>query len=145
MTQDRPASVTAAVWLTAAVIALSGVSAVLAIVFSDELTDAWRGQRADVGSVEPPSIGPVAVVMLVVVAVLIVVLLEFFRARHGWARNVLSVMVLLVALAALATLRLDPPPLFAVAAALMVLLDVGVVVALWLRPTTAYLRVRPPA
>lgn len=144
MTQDRPASVATAVWLTIAVVALTGLAAVLAMVFSDELTDAWRSRRTDVGSVEPPSIAPVVVVMLVVVAALVVVLLEFFRARHGWARAVLSVVVGLLALASLATLRLDPPPLFAAAAVLMVLLDVAALVALWLRPTSSYLRVPPP-
>ena len=144
MAQDRPAAVAAAVWLTVTVIALTVVAAVLAMVFSDELTDAWRSRRTDAGSVEPPSMAPVAVVMLVVVALLVVVLLEFFRARHGWARPVLSALVALLALASLATLRIDPPPLFAGLAVLMVLLDVAVLVTLWLRSTSAYLRL-PPA
>lgn len=140
MSQERPAAVTAAVWVSGALIALMAVTAVLSIVFRSDLTDAWRSGRADAGSVEPPSIMPVAVVMLVVVGLLAVVLLELFRARHGWARWALTVTIVLLALGALATLRIGPPALFVVVCVLSLVLDAAALVALWHRDTSAYLR-----
>ena len=140
MSQDRPASVTMAVWMTWALVALSGVIALLSLVFKSELTDAWESGRADSGSVEPPSIVPVVVVMLVVVGLLALVLMEFFRARHGWARVALTVAVVLMALSTLATLRIGPPALFVVLSIVGLVLQAGVVGALWHRDTSAYLR-----
>ena len=140
MSQERPAVVTAAVWLVGVLIALSVITAVLAIVLQDELMDAWASGKEDAGSIEPPSIVPVAVVMLVVVALLVVVLLEFFRARHGWARPTLTAIVVLFALATLATLRIGPPAAFVVLGIASLVVDVLVVVTLWHRDTTAYLR-----
>jgi hypothetical protein len=140
MSQDRPASVTMAVWMTWALVVLSGVTALLSLVFKGELTDAWKSGRVDSGSVEPPAIVPVVVVMLVVVALLALVLMEFFRARHGWARAALTVTVVLMALSTLATLRIGPPALFVVLSVVGLVLQAGVVGALWHRDTSAYLR-----
>jgi len=139
MSQERPAAV-AAVWLTWAQLALLLVASLLSVAFKDELTRAWESGRLDTGSVEPPSIVPVVVVMLVVVGMLIFVLLEFFRARHGWARVAITVMLGLLALGTLATLRSGPPALFVAVSVLSLVLDVAIVVALWHRDTTAYLR-----
>jgi hypothetical protein len=140
MTQDRPTSVVAAVWLTWGLVALSMVIALLTVVFKDELKDAWESGRPDAGSVQPPAIVPVAVVMLIVVALVAVVILEFFRSRHGWARVALTGTVALMALATLATLRIGPPALFVVLSVVGLVLQAAVVVALWRRDTSAYLR-----
>jgi hypothetical protein len=145
MTQDRPTSVVAAVRLTWALVALSAVTALLTVVFKDELMDAWRSGREDAGSVQAPAIVPVAVVMLVVFALVAVVLLEFFRSGHGWARVALTGTVAVMAISTLATLRIGPPTLFVVLSVLGVLLELGVVVALWHRDTAAYLRAHDPA
>ena len=140
MSQDRPASVAAAVWLTWALVVLSGVIAILSLVFKSELTDAWASGRVDSGSVEPPAIVPVVVVMLIVVALLAIVLLEFFRSRHSWARTWLTVTVVLLALSTVATLRIGPPTLFVLLSIVGLVLQAGVVGALWHRGTTAFLR-----
>jgi len=143
MSQDRPASVTAAVWMTWGLVGLSGVTALLSLVFKSELTDAWRSGRVDSGSVQPPAIVPVVVVMLIVVALLALVLVQFLRSRHGWARNALTATVVLMAISTLATLRIGPPALFVVLSVVGLLLQAGVVVALWRRDTSAYLRADP--
>jgi len=140
MNQDRPASVTMAVWMTWALVVLSGATAILSLVFKSELTDAWKSGHVDSGSVEPPAIVPVVVVMLVVVALLALVLMEFFRARHGWARVALTVTVVLMALSTVATLRIGPPALFVALSVVGLVLQAGVVGALWHRDTSAYLR-----
>lgn len=143
MTQDRPASVRAAMLLTWALVALWGVTCAFAVVFKDELMDAWESGRVDAGSVKPPAIVPVTVVMLIVVALVAVVLIEFFRARHGWARTALTVTIVLMALSTAATLKIGPPALFVVLSVASLLLQVGLVVVLWRRDTTAFLQAHP--
>ncbi|WP_155993299.1 hypothetical protein [Nocardioides sp. URHA0020] len=140
MSQDRPASVKAAVWLTLALVALSGVMALLSIIFRDDLMEAWESGRPDASSLKPPAIAPVAAVMLVVVALLALVILEFFRSQHGWARWALTGNVVLMALGTCATLRIGPPALFVVLSVVGLVLQVAIVVALWHRDTSAYLR-----
>lgn len=139
MSQERSAA-TAAVWLTWAQLVLLLVASVLSVVLDDELADAWQAGRVDTGSVEPPSIVPVVVVMLAVIGLLLYVLLEFFRSRHGWARVAITATLALLALGTLATLRIGPPALFVVVAVLSLVLDAAIVVALWRRETTGYLR-----
>ena len=139
MSQVRPAAV-AAVWLTRAQLVLLLVAALLSVVLDDELADAWQAGRVDAGSVEPPSIVPVVVVMLAVIGLLLFVLLEFFRSRHGWARVAITVTLVLLALGTLATLRIGPPALFVVVSVLSLALDLAIVLALWRRDTTGYLR-----
>lgn len=139
MSQERPAAL-AAVWLTRAQLVLLLAAALLSVIFHDELTDAWQAGRVDTGSVEPPSIVPVVVVMLAVMGSLLYVLLEFFRSRHGWARAAIAVTLGMLALGTLATLRSGPPALFAVVSVISLVLDMAIVVALWHRDTTAYLR-----
>lgn len=143
MTQDRPASVRAAVWLTWALVVLSGVISVFAVVFKDELKDAWETGRVDAGSVEPPAIVPVTVVMLIVVALVALVLVEFFRARHSWARTALTATIVLMALSTAATLKIGPPALFVVLCVIGLLLQAAVLVALWRRDTTVFLQADP--
>jgi hypothetical protein len=140
MSQDRPASVKAAVWLTLALVALTGVTALLAIVLKDDLMSAWESGRPDAGSLKRPAIVPVAVVMLVVFGLLALVVLEFFRSRHGWARIALTATVVLMALGTCATLRIGPPATFVVISVVGLALQLAVVLALWHRDTSAYLR-----
>lgn len=139
MSQERPAAV-AAIWLTRAQLVLLLVAALLSVVFDDELADAWQSRRVDAGSVEPPSIVPVVVVMLAVIGLLLFVLLEFFRSRHGWARVAITATLAMLAICTLAVLRIEPPALFVVLSVLSVVLDIAIAAALWHRDTTAYLR-----
>lgn len=123
MSQQRPAAVTASMWLVVGGLVLSGVSALLTLAFQDELLTAWRAGRSDTSSVEQPSFVPVALVMWVVVALLVTVLLMFFREGHNWSRLVLVGMVLLVAVGMVAVLRSEPPTLFVVLCALVIVVD----------------------
>ncbi|MFC7497561.1 MULTISPECIES: hypothetical protein [unclassified Nocardioides] len=140
MSQQRPVTVTAGVWLTLSLVVLSVVTAVLSILFKSELLDAWQSGREDTGSVEPPDLVPVVVVMLIVLALLLVVLAEFFRSRHAWARVAITVAVIGMALGTLATLRIEPPALFVVLSVASLVLEAAILIALWHRDTGVYLR-----
>lgn len=138
MSPERPRAVTVAMWLLVAMVALSGATAFLTLVFEDELVDAWAEGRTDVGSVEPPAFVPVAITLFVVVALLVVVLLMFFRERHNWSRVLLSALVAMMVVATLAGLRTNPPPLFLALALVSLVVDLAAIGALWHKDTRAY-------
>lgn len=140
MSGQRPGPVVLGIWLLAAMIVLSGVTALLTVVLEDELIADWAQGKADVGSVEPPSFVPVAIVMFVVLAALAGVLAMFFREGYPWSRAALTGLVLLIALATLAGLHSGPPALFVVLTLVGLVLDGVLLVCLWHPETTAYVR-----
>src|SRR3954453_21546522 len=54
MTPQRPAVVTGATWLAAAAVAMTGLTALMTVVFKDELVRAWAADRSDAGAGAPP-------------------------------------------------------------------------------------------
>ena len=138
MTQQRPAVVTGAIWLAIAAVAMTGLTALMTVVFKDELVRAWAADRSDSGAVEPPAFVPVAITMFVVVACLAVVLISFYREGHNWARILLSAVVVLIGIATFAILRTNPPALFLAVAIVSVLVDLAAVVALWHKDSRAF-------
>jgi hypothetical protein len=143
MPQQQPRSVTGAIWLLVALMAVTGVAALLTLVFKDQLIDAWAADRADDGSVEPPAFVAVAIVMFIVVASLSGVLLQFFRYGYHWARVALTGVGAGLALATLACLRTGQPAIFVVASVVVLVLDAAFVVCLWHRDTSAYVGREP--
>lgn len=143
MSEERPGSVRAVIWLLGGLIALTGLTAMLTIVFKDELVDDWASGRVDAASVAPPAFVPVAVTMFVVVASLAVVLLVFFLKRFPWARPVLTALMVVLAIALFTTLRSGPPVLFLVLTTLALAFVVGVLACVWHRDTTAFLTPEP--
>ena len=138
MTQQRPAVVTGAIWLAIAAVAMTGLTALMTVVFKDELVRAWAADRSDSGAVEPPAFVPVAITMFVVVACLAVVLFSFYGEGHNWARILLSAVVVLIGIATFAILRTNPPALFLAVAIVSVLVDLAAVVALWHKDSRAF-------
>ncbi len=138
MTPQRPAAATGAIWLAIAAVAMTGLTALMTVVFKDELVRAWAADRSDSGSVEPPAFVPVAVTMFVVVALLAMVLISFFREGHNWARIALSAVVVLVGIGTFAILRTNPPALFLVVAIISLIIDLAAVVALWHKDTRTF-------
>lgn len=138
MAPQRPGSVTGAIWILTGVLAVTGVTALLTLVLHDELVDAWAAGRSDAGSVEPPAFVPVALTMFVVVALLTTVLMVFFTQGHNWARVLLSAIVVLLALATVATLRTDPPVLFVVLSCVSLVGDLAAFLWLWRRDSRAW-------
>ncbi|MEP9365567.1 hypothetical protein ABLE68_21545 [Nocardioides sp. CN2-186] len=143
MSEERPGSVRALIWLLGGLIALTGLTATLTIFLKDELVDDWASGRVDAGSVEPPAFVPVAVTMFIVVASLAVVLLIFLLKRFPWARPVLTALMVVLGVAFFTTLRSGPPPLFLALTVVALVLDIGVLACVWHRDTTAYLTKQP--
>ncbi len=143
MSQQRPVAVIGAIWALVAVVVTSGVTALLTLVFGDDLDEAWAADRTDLGSVEPPAFAPVAITMFVVVAVLAVVLLLFLQQGHNWARVLLSALVVLMAIATIASLRANPPILFLVLSVVGLSLDLAAALLLWHPDTRAFTRSSP--
>lgn len=139
MSPQRPASVTGAIWLLVGLIVWTGITAVLTVAFRSDLVDAWAEGRGDTGSVEPPAFVPVAVVMFVVFALLAIVLIMFFHEGHQWARVLLTMVVVVMALATLAlSVRNQPPALFLVLLLVSLALEGAVLVCLWHRDTSVF-------
>jgi len=139
---QRPTAVLVATWAAVGSASLTALTALLTLVLHGQLVDAWSRGRSDISAVQPPAFTPVAVTMSVVLAVLVGVLLAFFRGGYGWARVVLSVVVLLIGVAAGAVLRTDPPAPFLVVAVASILVALVGVVALW-HPDTVASKVPP--
>ncbi len=145
MSQERPGSVVGAIWSMVALIAVSGVSAAMTVVFKQDLIDSWAAGMPDTTSVQPPAFVPVAMVMFVVVAMLAFVLVAFFRAGFGWSRVVLTAVVVLLAIGSIVIMRAGPPALFIVLEAISLLLEIAVLGCLWHRDTGAFLAHEPEA
>jgi len=153
-----PASVVRAVWLVWALIAWSGLIALLTVVFDDRLVSTWakgnptaapilkeRGlDGLKESSINIPHFAAVAIVLFVVFAALAGVLVAFFRAGHRWARVVLTATVVLMAFSTLVGIRRDLPALFIVLSMGALLLSVALLVMLWHRDTSAFLRASLP-
>jgi hypothetical protein len=140
MSRPQPRSLTNAIRVVWSLVALSGLTALLTVVLRDELVSRWAAGRQDVGTVQPPEFVPVAIVLFVVFAALAGVLVMFVRDGHSWARVSLSALVVFMAVATLAGLRTDPPVLFLGLALVSVVLDAILLVFLWHRDTTTYIR-----
>jgi hypothetical protein len=146
MSRQQPRSMTRAGQALLALVVLGAVAAVLTVVLRDELVDAWaagsqvreEGLAAD--TITPPAFVPVAITLFVVLAGLLGVLHLFVREGHGWARVALSALVVIMAFSAVAGLRTGEPSVFVVLSLLSVVLDVTVLVLLWQRDTSEYLR-----
>ena len=141
MSRQQPPSVSGATWVLGGLVALSGTTALLTVILRDSLVDSWAsGHPDETGSVQPPSFVPVAIVLFVVFALLAGVLLMFLRSGHSWARLALTALAVLMAVAGFAGLRTGPPAVFYVLAVASALLDVALLVFLWHRDTSAYVR-----
>ena len=140
MSRQLPRSVSGATWVLGGLVALGGLTALLAVLMRDDLVSAWAAGHPDESGVKPPSFVPVAIVLFVVFALLAGVLALFFRAGHHWARLALTGLVVFMAVATLAGLRTGVPPLFLLICLVSVVLDLAVLFFLWHRDTSAYIR-----
>ena len=143
MGEERSTAVTGATVLTVAAVGMAGLATLLAVVFKDDLVEAWAADRPTGSAVTPPEFVPVAVTMFFVVAMITLVVLALFRRGLEWARVLLSLVAVVLAAATLAVLRTDPPALFLAVAIVSLLVDVAAVLALWHKDTRAFCKDRP--
>ncbi|NYD41456.1 hypothetical protein [Nocardioides panaciterrulae] len=139
MRRQQPRSISGAIGVLAAMVVLSGLTALLTVVYRDRLVRSWETGHPDVGgALQPPAFVPVAIVLFCVFALLAGVLVSFLRGGHPWARLALSGLSIFMAVVSLAGLRSDPPTLFLVLPVVWVALDLALLVCLWLPATSAY-------
>ena len=149
-----PASLTRAIRLLYVVVAWTGLTALLTVVFRDDLVRNWaQGNRAarkildeggldalEASSINVPGFVPLAVVLFVVFASFAGVLVVFLRGGHGWARMTLTATVLFSAFSTVVGLGRDLPGLFVVVSAVVLVLYAALLFLLWHKDTSAYFR-----
>ncbi|MEQ4523957.1 hypothetical protein [Nocardioides kribbensis] len=155
MMRQQPRSLTVAMALLGLLVAVGAVTVALTALLRDTLILNWaEGHRSAreiletrgldyLKSNEPiviPQFFPVAAVLFVVLAMLIAVLVVFLRDSHNWARVSLTVLVVMIAVATIGGIRIDPPAVFVAISYLALALDIGLLVALWHRDTNTYMR-----
>jgi hypothetical protein len=156
---ERPASLTLALQLLAALVLLGAVTVVLIVVLRDDLIRSWaqgnpavrevletRGLDAvKEGSVQPPQFIPVAITLYVVLAGLVAVLGVFLNNGFEWARLGITVLLFFSAVAGVAGLRVGQPVVFDVCTVVGLALFAALMVPLWHPDTTAYIHADPEA
>lgn len=142
---SRPASVSRALALIWALVAVLVVMTVLAVVFADDLVAAtgMGGARTADDTRVSPSFTPVVVTMVVCLGSTTLVFMSFLKGGHNWARHCLAVLLLGAAIATLAALRTGPPTIFVVGAVVMLLLEAALVACLYHPDTGRYVAVGP--
>lgn len=151
---ERPRALRACLQLHLVLLALGALTVVLTAVLRDDLVLNWaRGHRSAAEILERqgldylieeqpiavPQFFPVAAVLFVVMAMLIGVLLVFFRNGHHWARVCLAVLVVMIAVATLSGIRVEPPQVFVVLSYLSLVVEVAILVTMFHPDTDRYL------
>ena len=146
MTRQQPRSMKRVGQALLVLLGLGALVATLTVVLREDLIDSWaagnevRIEGLAAHTISPPAFVPVALTLFVVLALLLGVLYMFVRDGHNWARLALSALMAVLALATVAGLRTGPPTVFVVLSLLSLVLDVTVLVLLWHRDTSAYMR-----
>jgi hypothetical protein len=154
MTQQQPASLTWALRMLSAVVALGAVVTVLMVLLRDQLVRSWAEGRPDLrrvlrtqgldavkdGEVHVPAFVPVALVLFVVVAGLVWVLAAFLRGGYPWARVALTVTLFFLAVGTIAGLRTGAPGTFMALSVVSFPIEAAAAYFLWHRDTSAFLR-----
>jgi hypothetical protein len=123
-----------------ALVAVSGLLAVLTAVRRDRLVADWVARNPTLLPSSAPSFVPVAIVCFITFALLAAVLLAFFRAGHPSARLSLTGLAVFFLFAMVVLVRQDPPGLFALVAVVAALVDLVVGYFLWHPDTSEFLR-----
>lgn len=154
MGRQRPRSVTYAVRVQWALVAVSGLSTLLTVLMRNDLLLAWARADAEArpivadgglaaleeSTLSVPAFVPVAVVSFIVYACLAWVLGALFRSGHRWARYALLALAAGFGFAVVVILRADPPTPFWVLSVVAVMLDVALAWFLLRRETGEWIR-----
>jgi hypothetical protein len=115
-------------------------TAVLVVVQSDALMEAWTvGQPPD-SRIAPLSFVPVALVCCGTFVGSVLLMLAFLRAGNGWARWCLAAIVGFVVVATVAALHTSPPTAFVVVSGVGLIVEVATLVVLWRPSVSRFLR-----
>lgn len=154
MDRRLPGSVALAIRAAWGLVGVIAVTVVLLAVFRNDVVGSWarrhegareafaEGGREGLAqaNLHPPAFLPVGATMLVVFAMLVWVLTAFFREGHRWGQLGLTGLVAVCAFASIDFgFLLRPPAVFVVIAAVSLVVEGVVLVALWHRDTLRYL------
>ena len=159
---QRPATLTWALRLLGVLVVFSGVVVVLIAIRHDDLLRAWAEGNPSARrilhtqglealkhpgdfDVKPPHFVAPALTLWGVVAGLLGVLAVFLRNGFEWARVVITVLLLVTAVASVGGILTEPPALFVVLTLVAIVIGVTAVVAMWMPATTRYLHPRGDA
>lgn len=131
-----PPSITRAVLVIYALVAVSALSLILTVVLGDTLTEDF--EAANPGTTAPNLVIP-AVVSFLLFGALFLFLGFKLKQGAGWSRIVLTVLAVLAVLAGLFTFLGSQPALFLVLSVLSLVLYVALLVLLWQKDTSGYL------
>lgn len=138
MGRQRPGAVTNAIRVQWALIAVSGLTTLVTALQRDELVAAWTARQPE--GITPPAFVPVTIVLFATYALLAAVLVAFFHGGHPSARVSLTVLAAFFLFTMLVLVQQDPPVLFVALAVVSAVLDVALIVLLWHKDTTAFVR-----
>jgi len=154
MARQLPPSITHAVRTLGALVALSAVAVLLVWLQTDDVIRSWArgnssaqeilaagGMPALRQAAIVPKFVPLAIVAFVVFVVLVVVLAAFLVDGHGWARIVLCALSVFGGGVAVLAMTHSLPIGFTIVSVLSLVLYVVLVVLLWRKDTSTYLRV----
>ena len=152
--RDLPGSITNALRNLLALVVVSAAAVLLTWLQHDEIIRSWAkgnssaqeilasgGLAALRESAIVPKFVPLAIVSFVVFLVLVVVLGAFLVDGHGWSRLVLTGTSLFGLLVSFLGLTHGLPPAFVIVSALFFVLCLTLVLFLWRKDTSTYLRV----
>ncbi|WP_028658826.1 hypothetical protein [Nocardioides insulae] len=156
---ERPRSLILSLRVLTALIAVAGVTVILMMLRTDDLLRSWAEGNPDVrelletqgldavleGTVRPPQIVPVAIVMWVVMTALLWLLAIFVSNGFEWARVGITLLLGFTAIAAVGSIMIQPPALFIGCTVVCIALGVLCLVFLWHPATTRYIHADPEA
>ncbi len=153
MARDVPGSVINSMRVLALIVATSGLITVLIWLMRDDVLLAWAegndGAQATLGeggiealreSPSAPGFVALSVVAFVGFALLAMVLASFFLGGHAWTRPVLTATAGVGVLVGAVCLDNHLPVIFVVLSGVIIVEGLVLLLFLWQRETTAYLR-----
>ena len=151
--RETPGSLTNALRSLIALVVLSATAVLMTWLQTDEIIRSWAkgnssaqeilasgGMPALRDAASVPKFVPLALVSFVVFVALVGVLSAFMLNGHGWSRLVLTATSLFGVLISVFGLTHGLPTAFVIVSALFLVLCLVLVLCLWHRDTSAYLR-----
>lgn len=154
MARQVPTTLRASVWLLWGMVLWSAITALLVVIYRDQLETAWAyGNEAALekfrqgglemlrsSNIDIPDFGSVAVTASVTFALIVMVLAAFLRGGHPWARWAITVMIVFAAFFSVLMMDRRVPDLFIWLAAGSMVFYVAQMVAMWHPATSRFLR-----
>jgi len=152
----RPATLIWATRLIGLLVVFSGVVVLLVVLRHDDLLRSWAEGNPSARKIlhteglealkhpgefdiKPPHFVAPALTLWAVVAALLGVLTVFLRNGFEWARIMMTILLLVTAVASVGGIMTGPPALFIVLTLVAIVIGIAAIVSMWLPATTRFL------